>query len=116
MRRARPAQQGMTGGAYLTIANGTEQSDTLISISTEVAAMAEVHESFQQEDGLSGMRPAGKLPIEPRSLLELKPGAYHIMLMQVHRSLVAGDTISATLHFGRNDRLQVPIPVRQNRN
>lgn len=110
---ARPANQGMMGGAYLTIANGTSQADTLIGIITNVADTAEIHESYQQDDGISGMRPVGKLPVKSQTMTQLKPGGYHIMLMQISRDLAIGDSISTTFYFSRHDSLSVQIPVRQ---
>ncbi|MFH5831490.1 copper chaperone PCu(A)C [Halalkalibaculum sp. DA3122] len=110
---ARPANPGMMGGAYLTVANGTKQADTLIGITTDIADTAEIHESYSRYDGISGMRPAGPLPIKAGSVLEMKPGAFHIMLMEVNKTLAAGDSISATLHFSRSGSLNVQIPIRQ---
>ncbi|MDX1637264.1 MAG: copper chaperone PCu(A)C [Balneolaceae bacterium] len=111
---ARPAKQGMMGGAYLTIANGTDRADTLLGLSTPVAGIAEIHESYQTETGMGGMRPAGKLPVEARSRLQLSPGGYHIMLMQLDRDLGVGDSIPATIRFAHHDSLFVMIPVKQN--
>lgn len=109
---ARPAKQGMTSGAYLSIANGADQPDTLIDITTEAASMAEIHESYQQ-NGVSGMRPAGKLAIGPKSTLELMPGGYHIMLMQLDRELALGDTIELTLYFAEHDSLAIKVPIQR---
>lgn len=107
---ARPAKSGMMGGGYMTILNGKEAADTLIGISTPIAKAAEVHESYE-EDGLSGMRPAGKLPIEARSKLEMKPGGYHLMLMQLNRDLAAGDSIAIGLIFSSGDSISLHVPV-----
>lgn len=112
---ARPASRGMTGGIYLSIYNGTSESDTLTGVSTDVAEHAEIHESFQKENGVSGMQPAGELPIDAGTRLELKPGGYHIMLMQLRRDLTVGDSISLTLHFVKNDSIVTRIPVSQSR-
>lgn len=109
--RARPASQSMMGGAYLTIVNGTSRSDTLISVDTDAAATAEVHETYRTPDGLSGMRPAGDLPVGAGARLELSPGGRHIMLMKLKHDLAAGDTVSVTLHFSHHPPLSVAVPV-----
>lgn len=103
----------MTGGAYLTVYNGTSQADTLTGVSTDAAGSAEIHESFRQENGMSGMRPAGDLPVEAGSGLELMPGGYHVMLMQLKRDLAPGDSISLTFHFSRYDSIATRVPVVQ---
>ena len=109
--RLRPAARGMTGGGYLTLYNGTTRTDTLTGVSTDAAERVEIHESVRGENGVTGMRPAGRLPVEAGSSLELKPGGFHLMLIQLNRDLSAGDSISITLHFARNDTLSVWIPV-----
>lgn len=112
---ARPGSDGMMGGGYLTIQNGTPEADTLIGVFTDAAESAEIHESYQQENGMAGMRPAGKLPIEPQSALELKPGGYHIMMMGLTRDLAEDDSIGVTLYFAHQDSLLVQMPVRLKR-
>ncbi|MDX1618578.1 MAG: copper chaperone PCu(A)C [Balneolaceae bacterium] len=109
--RVRPASRGMTTGGYLTILNRTPQTDTLVAVSTDAAGHTEIHQSFRKEGGVSGMRPAGPLPVESGSRLELKPGGYHLMLMQLSRDLAAGDSISLTLKFTGSDSLRLRIPV-----
>ena len=107
---ARPAKPGMTGGAYLTIANGLENPDTLVSVTTNAALITEIHQSYEK-DGVSGMRPVGDLPIEARSITELKPGGYHIMMMQLNRDLAAGDSISVRLLFSQYGSVKLNVPV-----
>lgn len=112
--RARSASEGMMSAAYLTIVNGTSETDTLTGVSTDIASKAEVHESFQQGNGMAGMRPAGKLFIKPGSQLELKPGGYHIMLIQLKQDVAEGDTIDLALNFAKTGSLKVKIPVTMN--
>ncbi|MDR8391233.1 copper chaperone PCu(A)C [Aliifodinibius sp. S!AR15-10] len=107
---ARPAKLGMTGGAYLTIANGMENTDTLVSVTTNAALITEIHQSYEK-DGVSGMRPVGELPIEARSITELKPGGYHIMMMQLSRDLTTGDSISLRLLFSQYGSVKLNVPV-----
>lgn len=110
----RPGTRGMTSGGYLTIYNGKATADTLKRVTTAGARSTEVHESFQNEEGVSGMRPAGTLPIQPGARLQLKPGGYHLMLMQLNRDLTVGDTLSLTFFFAESDSIKVHIPVKKN--
>src|SRR5699024_5589957 len=64
---ARPAGKEATSAAYFTIKNGTDTADTLLSIQTDAANMAEIHETYEGEDGMMGMRPATTIIIQPDS-------------------------------------------------
>jgi copper(I)-binding protein len=44
---SRPAPQGGTGAGFLTVTNHGTKADTLVAISTPVAARAEIHESME---------------------------------------------------------------------
>jgi len=107
----RPAAEGTNSAAYMTIHNHTSRTDTLISISSEAAAMAEVHESYEEE-GMAGMRSAGELVIQPGNHLELKPGSFHIMLMQVRRQLVSEDSLRLSLQFAGAGTKEVTAVVK----
>lgn len=109
--RARPASQGANSGAYFTIRNGTSQSDTLLEIQVEGFGKAEVHESYTTEEGLSGMRPAGEIPIASGDSLLLQPGGYHVMLMKAGRDFAEGDSIYIELRFARAGSRSMQIPV-----
>lgn len=109
---ARPASQGDTGGAYLTIANGTASDDTLLNISSETAEATELHETYENEDGTVEMRPAGKQVIKAGDELIMKPGGLHIMLMNLNRQLAAGDSLTLALQFARVGTKKITVPVK----
>ena len=45
-------------------------------------------------------------------MLEFKPGAYHLMLMQPLHTLKAGDKVELTLTFANASPITVQAPVR----
>lgn len=107
----RPAAAGQNSAAYLQIFNGTPQPDTLKAILTEVATRANVHESYE-ENGMMGMRPAGALALAPDSMLSLKPGGFHIMLMNLSRKLAVGDSVDLQLQFSASGKKSIRLPVK----
>lgn len=109
---ARPGMKGKTSAAYLTIKNGTESADTLIGITTEAAAVAEVHDSFQDDKGMINMKPVESTIIKPNSALELEPGGAHIMLMELQRDLAMGDSLQLTLEFTNAGTKMISAPVK----
>lgn len=111
---ARPGAEGQNSAAYLTIHNGTATTDTLLNITSKAANSAEVHESIENDDGTTSMRPAGQQIINEAEQLRFKPGGLHIMLMDLKRNLEINDSLVVSLEFARvgTKELQVPVQVQ----
>ena len=74
---------------YLVLDNQTGTDDALVSV-TSPAGTAEIHETVAQHDGMMGMHPVSRLEIASGSTVELKPGSYHIMLIDLAALLGPG--------------------------
>ncbi|MDX1672211.1 MAG: copper chaperone PCu(A)C [Balneolaceae bacterium] len=109
----RPGKKDKMSAGYLDIYNGTAQTDTLIGVYTPAAGLAEIHESFRQEGGLIGMRPAGKQAINSGDTLSLEPGGFHIMLSELQRTLSPRDTLLLHFEFSESGVKSVEAVVRQ---
>lgn len=111
---ARATVQGQkASGAFMTLTAKTDT--TLVGVASSVAGVAEVHEmkmdgSVMQMRALTeGLRlPAGK-PVA------LKPGSFHLMLMDLKVPLQKDTTIPVTLRFkdakGVESTLELKVPV-----
>jgi periplasmic copper chaperone A len=64
-------------------------------------------------DGVSRMRPAGKLEVAPGAELRFEPGGLHLMLMRPLRPLQQGDTARLRLVLADGRRLYAEFPVRR---
>ena len=100
-----------TAAAYLTVVNAGKENDTLMSASTPVAGMADVHRSFM-DNGVMKMRPAGPLDLKPGASLKLAPGGYHVMLMDLKQPLAAGQTFPVTLVFKKAGNVTAMVKVQ----
>jgi len=109
---ARPGADGRMSAAYFLISNFNSEDDVLTSIETEVAQNAEVHESYEREEGMMSMRDVPRLDLPAQSTVRFEQGGLHVMLMQLTRKLSDGDTFKLTLTFEKNDPITVEIPVR----
>lgn len=98
------------GAVYLALTGGA-QPDRLTGASTPVAAMAGVHESIA-DGGVMRMRAVNALPLLPGKTVTFAPGGYHIMLMDLGRPLVAGQTFPLTLTFEHAAPMTVEVRVR----
>lgn len=109
--RATPAVAPVAGG-FLTVVNDGDQPDTLLRVESDVAERVEIHE-MRNDGGVMRMRALPKgLVVPAHDKLELKPGGYHLMLIQPRRALVPGDHFDATLVFQRSGRVTVRFDVR----
>ena len=99
------------GGGYLTITNTGTTSDRLSGITLPQAARVEVHE-MKMEGGTMRMREAkGGLEIAPGQKVELKPGGYHIMFMDLRAPFKQGDQLKGQLRFEKAGTLDVEFKV-----
>ena len=110
----RPAPSGGNSALYMTLVNGTQAADTLKRVDLAVADTVEIHETYQKEGNMMGMRPIGPVPVSPKSRLSLEPGGRHVMLLNLTEPLVADSTTSVTVTFANagSRRIQVPIRMR----
>jgi copper(I)-binding protein len=108
--RATPGGAKVAGG-YMTIRNGGSEPDRLIGGSTPLAGRLEVHE-MRLEDGIMRMREIrGGLEIAPGQTVELKPGGYHAMLMDLNAPLRQGETLKGQLRFEKAGMVEVEFKV-----
>ncbi len=99
-------------GAFMTIT--ANEAVRLIGVSSPVAGVAEVHEMKMDGDVMK-MRAMPVLELPAGRTVELKPGGYHLMLMDLKQSLTVGSTVPVTLMFsdgkGAEKRVEVNLPV-----
>lgn len=84
------------GGGYLTIIN-SGAADRLVSASSEPAGDVQNHE-MKMDGGVMEMRELKDgVAVPAHGPVELKPGSYHLMFMQVDKPFKEGETVKATL-------------------
>ena len=110
---ARPTVAGQDStGAYMTIT--ASEPLTLLGAETPAAGIVEIHEMKMVGDVMK-MRAAETLPLAAGKPLQLAPGGYHFMLMDLQGALKAGSQIQMTLRFrdaqGQERKLPVKVPV-----
>ncbi|WP_083750196.1 copper chaperone PCu(A)C [Rhodohalobacter halophilus] len=109
---ARPASEGRMSAAYFLISNFNDSDDQLIGVESDVAQLVEIHESYEREEGMMGMREVPEVDLPSQSTVRFQQGGLHIMLIQVTRTLADGDTFELTLHFDNSESQTIEVPVR----
>jgi periplasmic copper chaperone A len=107
--RATPGQT-TNGSVYLTIKNNSRHSDELIKAHSNLAARTMLHTHIMDK-GVAQMRHVNSIPIPKKSIVQLKPGAGHIMLMGLKKPLKTGDTISLLLTFKKVGPRNVTVSI-----
>ena len=105
--------QQKASGAFMQITSA--QGGKLVSVASPVAGVVEVHE-MAMEGTTMRMRAVPSLELPAGAAVELKPGGYHVMLMDLKQQLKAGDTVPLTLVIegkdGKRETMKVQAPVR----
>lgn len=111
---ARATVQGqMATGVFMRLS--TPAGARLKSASTPVAGLAEVHEMRMDGDVMKMAALKDGLELPAGKTVELKPGSYHLMLMDLKMPLKKDSTIPLTLVFvdsrGVQSKTELKVPV-----
>ena len=93
----RPTVTGQKAtGAFLKLV--AKDNSKLLSVSTPVAGVAEIHE-MKMDGNVMKMAPISSLDLPAGKVVELKPGGFHLMLMDLKSPLEKGAKVPLTLKF-----------------
>jgi copper(I)-binding protein len=99
------------GGGYLKVTNTGTAADRLTGATAGFADHVEIHE-MSMTNGVMKMRPLDNgLEIKPGETVELKPGGFHMMFMDLKQQLKQGDALKVTLKFEKAGALDVNFSV-----
>ena len=106
--RGTVAQQKATGMfAQITSSTGGR----LVLATSPVAGIVEIHE-MKMEGDVMKMKAVPGLDLPAGKMVELKPGGYHVMLMDLKKELKAGETVPVTLVVEGADSKRESIEVK----
>ena len=110
VRSTVPGQKGTGAFMKITAKDGTK----LVGVSSPVAGVGEVHEMKMDGDVMK-MRALPSLDLPAGKAVELKPGGYHVMLMDLKQPLAKDSKVPLTLLFkdakGVESKLELSVPV-----
>lgn len=111
--RATVSQQKATG-AFMQITSA--QDARLVEVKSPVAGAVEVHEMTMEQDVMKMRALPNGLELPAGKAVSLKPGGYHVMLMDLKRAMKEGDSVTVTLIVEGKDRkrstIEIKAPVR----
>lgn len=111
VRTAVPGQKAT--GAFMTLT--AKDGARLVGGASPVAGVVEVHEMKMDGDIMRMRAVAGGLELPAGKAVELKPGGYHVMLMDLKAALPKDGNVPLTLLFkdakGVDSKLELTVPV-----
>ena len=106
---ARSTVTGQTGtGAFMTIVS--KEGARLVGAASTVAGVVELHE-MAMDNNVMKMRAIPGLDLPAGREVQLKPGGYHVMLLDLKRPLKAGEKVQIELRLETRDGKRVTQPV-----
>ena len=100
-------------GAFMTVMS--KENAKLLSVSTPVAGIVEIHEMKMEKDVMKMAALPNGLELPAGKAVDLKPGGYHIMLMDLKLPLNKDVGVPLTLTFqdsnGKKSQQVVQVPV-----
>ena len=100
-------------GAFMTLT--ARQGTRLVDVSSPAAGVSQLHQMTLDHGVMRMNAVKGGLDLPAGQVVELKPGGYHVMLMDLKSTLVQGASVPLTLRFkdalGVASQLELQLPV-----
>jgi copper(I)-binding protein len=106
--RATVPEQKSTGAfMQLTSPSGTR----LVEVRSTAAKVVEIHE-MAMDSNVMKMRAVTGVDLPAGKAVELKPGGYHVMLLDLKAQIKDGDSVPITLVFEGKDKKRETVEVK----
>ncbi|MCK6372610.1 MAG: copper chaperone PCu(A)C [Zoogloea sp.] len=96
-------------GAFMQLSS--KGGVSLVGVESPAANIVELHEMVMA-DNVMKMRALPRLDVKPGQPLELKPGSYHVMLIDLKKPLTKGDVVPITLKVEGKDKKVENVEVK----
>lgn len=109
---SRPAQAGMNGVGFMTIANTGKTPVTLKRAESPAAGEVEIHQSAMAGGVMTMRRQDEGVVIPAGGQVAFAPGGYHFMLLNLKAAQAPGQKVPVTLVFGNGRKLRIELAVQ----
>ncbi|MGL4489981.1 MAG: copper chaperone PCu(A)C [Rhizobiaceae bacterium] len=99
------------GGGYLIIENKGAAADRLLSATSTVTTNLQIHEMAMEGDVMKMRELPDGLEVPAGGKVELKPGGFHLMFMDMTKGFKEGETVAVILKFEKAGDVSVELPV-----
>lgn len=118
------APSAKAGAVYMTISAQDGDTLTKAAVPTSIAGTTEIHETSaahgsmgddavgDDKMGAMTMKPVSSIEIPAGEDVQLEPGGYHVMLLELADPITDGETIPVTLTFEQAGEVEVEATAR----
>ena len=102
----------MATGAFMQLKSAKDAK--LVEANSPIAGVVEIHE-MKLENNVMRMRAVPALDLPAGRTVDLKPGGYHVMLMDLKQQMKEGEVVPVTLVIesgGKRETVEVKAKVR----
>jgi copper(I)-binding protein len=108
VREMPPGQS--TSAAFMKLVNTGDKPVAIVAAASDSAGSAEMH-AHSQHNGMMQMKKVSRVEVPARGQLVFAPGGYHLMLINLKRSLKAGEQVGITLFDEQGKFYNAKLPV-----
>ena len=99
------------GAGFMTITNTGSDADRLVSGVSAASKTVQIHEMAVVDGVMKMQELKDGLEIPAGGSVELKPGGYPVMFIDITAPFVEGSTVTVTLNFAKAGSVDVPLTV-----
>ena len=107
----RTANKGMNTALYFNINNLTSKDYELVEVSSDIAKVVQIHETYKQGENL-GMRKVESITIKGKTIFHLAPAGFHVMVIRLKENLKSGDKKEFSLIFKNHGKIKIIAVVK----
>jgi len=107
-----PLKSKMDTALFMVVENHTPQSRTIVSVSTDAAAAAELHQMTMTKM-MMVMTPVSHVAVPAKGKTSFDPNNFHVMLFGLKTRPAIGDKIHVTLKLDDGTTVPVEATVRK---
>jgi len=99
-------------GAFMVLKNNGDADSALVTANATACKVTELHNHIN-DNGVMRMRQVKEIVLPAKGEAVLKPGSYHVMLIDMKAPLKEDDKVAITLGFADGSSRMVEAPVRK---
>ena len=99
------------GVAYMTLRNTGAEPVVVTGLRTDLARMPMIHATTTDAQGVTRMSHMYEVEIAAGEAVALEPGGLHVMLMDLQRPMVEGESYTLSVIFADGTEATVEVPI-----
>ncbi|MGF1910106.1 copper chaperone PCu(A)C [Vibrio kasasachensis] len=101
-----------TSAVFVDIMNHSENDRAIVAATTPAAGKVELHDVVHEGEVMK-MRQIEQIKLPAQSHTSLKPGSLHIMLFELTKPLVEGESIEVEVTYASGETQKFKAPIKK---